>query len=358
MPLLSLCMIVKDEEAVLHRCLSSVQGIADEIIVVDTGSADSTKEIAEEFTDLIYDFPWCDDFAAARNFSFSKATGDFCMWLDADDFLLPEDAEKLRSLKGRLSSAVDVVMLPYCSPGKSGDAPDFWYYRERIVKNSPAYRWSGRVHEAIVPVGNILYEDVTVCHDKRKPPDSHRNLRILESMRKSGLSPRHLFYYGKELWEHGQYAKAASALEEFLQTDGWLENKLSACVVLSACYAALQMRDKAYRALLHGFTLDVPRAELCCALGNLFLEDSRFPVAAYWFEAALSCPFQPEKGGFVQTDCYGFLPHIQLCVCYDKMGDYARAEAHNEKAGEYRPDAEAYHINRAYFSRLRHSSNL
>ena len=88
---ISLCMIVKDEEDVLARCLESAADTADEIIIVDTGSADATKEIARRYTDKVYDFAWTDDFSAARNFSFSKAEMEYCMWLDADDILLEAD---------------------------------------------------------------------------------------------------------------------------------------------------------------------------------------------------------------------------------------------------------------------------
>ena len=77
----SLCMIVKNEEDVLERCLKSVAGLVDEIIIVDTGSTDRTREIATHFTNQIFDFPWQDDFSAARNEAFSHASMDYCMWL-------------------------------------------------------------------------------------------------------------------------------------------------------------------------------------------------------------------------------------------------------------------------------------
>ena len=98
----SLCMIVKNEEDVLARCLESVSGLVDEIVIVDTGSADRTREIAEQFTSRVYDFAWIDDFAAARNYAFSLAEKDYCMWLDADDVLLEADRAALETLKETL----------------------------------------------------------------------------------------------------------------------------------------------------------------------------------------------------------------------------------------------------------------
>ncbi|MDE5995713.1 MAG: glycosyltransferase family 2 protein, partial [Eubacterium sp.] len=91
MATISLCMIVKNEEKVLARCLESIKNAVDEIIIADTGSTDNTKEIAKKYTDKIYDFEWVDDFSKARNFSFSKASKDYIMWLDADDIISKEN---------------------------------------------------------------------------------------------------------------------------------------------------------------------------------------------------------------------------------------------------------------------------
>ena len=114
----SLCMIVKDEEKVLARCLESVAGFTDEIIIVDTGSTDRTKEIAARFTEHVFSFPWQEDFAAARNFAFSKGKGDYLFWLDADDVIPEEEMEKLQALKKRLdrvSIVLCVGLLPQFS---------------------------------------------------------------------------------------------------------------------------------------------------------------------------------------------------------------------------------------------------
>ena len=126
----SLCMIVRDEEDVLRRCLASAAEAVDEIIIVDTGSADRTKEIAAEFTDKIYDFVWRDDFAAARNFDLTKGSGAYLMWLDADDVLPAPDAEKLLAFKAELDSCpCDVIMMPYDTAFDENGVPVFSYYR-------------------------------------------------------------------------------------------------------------------------------------------------------------------------------------------------------------------------------------
>ena len=91
---ISLCMIVKNEEDVLARALDSVKELADEIIIVDTGSEDRTKDIARRYTQKVFDFEWEDDFAAARNFACRKVSMDYWMWLDADDIVTENELKK------------------------------------------------------------------------------------------------------------------------------------------------------------------------------------------------------------------------------------------------------------------------
>ena len=235
----SLCMIVKNEEDVLARCLESAKPVADEIIIVDTGSTDRTREIAREFTDKVYDFPWIDDFAAARNFSFSKATMEYCMWLDADDVLLPADRDAFLALKETLSPQTDVVMMKYHTGFDSAGKPTFSYYRERLLRNHAGYRWEGAVHEVISPTGTLLYSDIAVTHQKTRPSDPDRNLRIFEKLVKNGvpLDPRQQFYFARELFYHGRYEEAAARLTRFLDDgQGWVENQIEGCRQLSLCY--------------------------------------------------------------------------------------------------------------------------
>ena len=142
---LSVCLIARDEEAVIGRCLQSVQGVADEIVVVDTGSRDRTVEIAQQYGAQIGHFSWCDDFAAARNASLDLATGDWILWLDADDYLLPADQQKLGQLKGAdTNQAFNFTLV------NEGD--DRSSFRQvKMFPNHPQLRFERPVHETVVP---------------------------------------------------------------------------------------------------------------------------------------------------------------------------------------------------------------
>ncbi len=166
MPTVSLCMIVKNEEMHLARCLESVAELVDEIIIVDTGSTDRTVELAFRYTSKVYSHPWKDDFSDARNYSFSKASMDYCMWMDADDILEESDKDKFVQLKRSLSSDIDIVMMRYHTSFDEAGKPSFSYFRERWIRNCAEYRWVGEVHEVIPPKGKMIYSDVAICHKK------------------------------------------------------------------------------------------------------------------------------------------------------------------------------------------------
>ena len=345
-------MIVKNEEDVLARCLESAAGVVDEIIVVDTGSTDRTREVAARFTRQIYSFPWRDDFAAARNESFSHASMDYCMWLDADDVLLEADQAALLALKETLDPAVSVVMAPYHTGFDEGGRVTFSYYRERLIKNRAGMRWDGAVHEAVTPLGKVLYADFAVTHRKTRPSDPDRNLRIYQAQLDAGkkLEPRHQFYYGRELYYHRRWSEALAVFEKFLADgQGWVENCIDACGLCAECREQLDQPQEALAALLRTFAYDRPRAEICCEVGRWFFRRARYGQATYWYTLALTCPRDDRRGGFVSPDCYGYLPCIQLCVCHSYLGDRKRAEMFNELAAACKPDSPAVLQNREWF---------
>ena len=175
---LSLCIIVKNEEKVLPRILKPMKEIVDKILICDTGSTDRTKKIIREFTAEVYDFPWKNDFSAARNFISEKVSTDYWMWLDADDMITQENLYRLKQLKETLSPNTDMVMMDYVTDFDEWNHAAFSCYRERILKTSRNFRWRGRVHESIIPTGNILYSPIQIEHRKIKPCSSFRNLHI------------------------------------------------------------------------------------------------------------------------------------------------------------------------------------
>ena len=352
----SLCMIVKNEEDVLARCLDSVSALVDEVIIADTGSSDRTKEIAAQDTDKLYDFPWDDDFAAARNYAFSLGTMEYCMWLDADDVLLENDQSLFQTLKETLDPETTVVMAKYNTGFDRQGNTTLSYYRERLIKNHMGLRWKGVVHEVIEPAGKILYAGFAVTHRKTRPSDPDRNLRIFEKELGRGreLDPRQQFYYGRELYYHHRYEEALRIFEAFLsQGKGWLENNIDACCHCAYCYEALGHSEDALRALFRSFSYDRPRAEVCCELGRHFMKRGREDLAVFWYSLALGCPRDDQRGGFVSPDCYGYIPCIQLCVCYSRMGRQEKAERLNELAACFKPDAPAVQQNRIYFQKIR-----
>jgi glycosyltransferase involved in cell wall biosynthesis len=352
---LSVCMIVKNEEDVLGRCLDCVKYFADEIIIVDTGSNDRTKEIAAQYTDKIYDFEWIYDFAAARNFSFSKATKDYVMWLDADDVIDKKNRRALKELKRTLNPEVDMVMMKYDVAFDEHNNPTFSYYRERIFKRSMEYRWVSEIHEVIEARGKVIHSPIAVYHKKIHPTEAGRNLRIFQNMILNGkqLDPRQQFYYARELYYNDLFNEAINEFNHFLQEGkGWVENNISACQDLAKCYYKTEQDTAAIEALFRSFLYDEPRAEICCEIGKHFFERNTYTTAIFWYKLASERPMHEENGGFVTKDSYGITPFLQICVCYDRLGNYEKAAEYNEMAGKINPDSRAYLYNKKYFDEL------
>lgn len=348
---ISVCLIIKDEEEVLERCLKSIESFADEIIIVDTGSIDNSKSIALQFSEKVYDFEWCDDFSKARNYAFSKANKPYIMWLDADDYINSGEIEKILNLKENMDGKTDIYMCYYDRVFDKDKKPIFSFYRERIIRNHSSFVWTGKIHEVIVPKGMIEYTDIHICHGKVKTDDKDRNIRIYEKMlEKEVLNPRDQYYYARELYDHKRYKECIDQLHIFLSGEkGWLEDNIQALQLLSNCYLEVDQPKKAIRSLFYSFIYDKPRAEICCSIGKYFLELERYEQAIYWYYAASRCIREDGKQGFIQPDAYDFTPYIQLCVCYDRIGQHEKAQMYNDMAGSIKPQHPSYLHNKEYF---------
>jgi tetratricopeptide (TPR) repeat protein len=185
----SLCLIAKNEEHRLPKCLGSVADLVHETIVVDTGSTDRTKWTAAQYSAKIFDFPWCDDFSAARNESIRHATGEWIFWLDCDHWVDDENRERLRRLFAGLADENVAYLMKWRSPSNEGGREATLLDAAQLFRNDPRIRWEYRIHEQIRPAilraaGVTRWTDVVINHSGyqnvlEKHQKLERNLRLL-----------------------------------------------------------------------------------------------------------------------------------------------------------------------------------
>jgi GT2 family glycosyltransferase len=205
---ISLTMIVRDEQENLPACLESARGLFDEVIVVDTGSADRTKEVARSLGARVFDFAWCDDFAAARNAALGHATGDYAFWLDADDRVDPPQRDRLRALFDGLGGGggAAYVLRCLCEADRDGRGETVVDHI-RLFPLRDDVRWSYRVHEQILPAlrrakVEVRRADAVIRHVGYRDPvlrsrKLDRDVRLLEAeLRERPGDPFVLFNLG------------------------------------------------------------------------------------------------------------------------------------------------------------------
>ena len=326
---ISVCIIALNEERVIKRVLNCVKKFADEIIFVDTGSCDKTVRIAKEFTDKIYFFKWIDDFSKARNYAFSKSTGDYLFWIDADDFISDDNIEKILKIK-KSTDLKDTYMFKYsCGFDKDGK-PSLTFYRERLLKNCSKAKFVGFVHEVVAPFGNIEYSDVEIEHRKEICSNSKRNLNLYKKhLPISNFTAREIYYFAKEYFYLGYYKTSVKLLKKFLNcTDKFAPDEKDALLTLSYCYKILGENnyvDFLFTAL-KTVGLD---CEILCKIGDYFLEKNDFLNAEKYFKCALSLS-KNDCIGFCNTEYYHLYPLLQLIYLNFKVGNYSRSLYYHE----------------------------
>ncbi|NQX70105.1 glycosyltransferase [Paenibacillus alba] len=263
MPFLSLCMIVKDEAKHLDKCLQSVSNCVDEIIIVDTGSTDSTKEIATRYTPYVIDFAWKQDFAAARNASILHAKGKWILYLDADEFINPEFATDLLRFLEKLPSDVPTgVIVPiYNYVGESNSGKISESKAMRIFSNNRQIYFVRPIHEQLLCTDGVLQEvefsfpiyhtgylqEVIEAKDK-----SSRNMAIFDLMSRQGnLSCYDWFTLGNEYTVQGLYQKALECYEQAHQPSEMQKSWLPLCIGnMINCCINLEKYLEAYQHVL------------------------------------------------------------------------------------------------------------
>lgn len=324
-------MIVKNEEKVLARCLDSLNGLMDEIIIVDTGSTDKTKEIAAKYTDKIYDFEWIDDFSAARNFAFSKATKDYIYSADADEVLSEENYQRFKVLKENLLPEIEIVQMKYGNQLHFGTVYNFdEEYRPKLFKRKRDFIWEEAIHET-VRLAPIVYDsDIVITH---MPHASHAK-RDLQNFRKQisqgkCLSPRLQEMYARELYLAGDEEELLLAEEYFKQSAAAPErneDEVKQACCLAAKAAGVRKDTVSFFKYASKVLAQEGCSEICCELGHFYEEIDDLEEAIIWYYNAAygTTPLLSLKAANEE-------PLEGLVRCYEQLGM-------PEQAAEYRTE--------------------
>jgi GT2 family glycosyltransferase/Flp pilus assembly protein TadD len=346
--LVSLCLIVKNEEENLPACLSSAAGLFGEIIVVDTGSTDRTKEIALAHGARVFDFPWVDSFAAARNACLEHATGDWIFWVDADDRLDADNRDRLRLLLSSLSDENAAYVLKcLCVPRDPGDSGTLVDH-VRLFRRRADLRWEHRVHEQILGAlrrsgAAVRYADVVVRHvgyvdpalRKRK---LERDLRLLElEHTELGDHPFTLFNLGSVYQELGRHAEAVALLRRSLERSHPQDSIVRKLYSLLAhCHKGLGRPAEALSACEAGLGVHPEDSELLFVRSSLLMEQGDLAGAEGGFRHLLRTAAGKYLGS-VADGLRGHKARTNLAVVLSRQGRAAEAEEQWRRALRERP---------------------
>lgn len=322
-PTLSLCMIVKDEEAHLSDCLKSVEDVVDEIIVVDIGSTDKTVEIAKQFDAEVHTIQCEDDFAAARNESLKYASGDWILQLDADERLDPESKKELRKwLENKSKMCATVLIDSPKEKNKKGVSRAY-----RLFRNVPGVRYTGRTHERISPSiasmnGEEGFSNIKVLHlgyDKDEDEVSEKSERGYQLLNKQIVEdPENAYWhytFAQNLILKKDYDEALVALNRALKLGG-LPNDIR-CAIYNNL-AEVQMRI------------------------------GRYPEAVQSAEKALSIKRNQTTSHLLLYEIYGYLDQtLKQTSCLEAVRNIIekRKQSYNDISLEAYVDESALYLN-------------
>ncbi|MCL4423913.1 MAG: glycosyltransferase [Firmicutes bacterium] len=336
-PLLSLCMIVKDEEENLPRCLASVQGVVDEIIVVDTGSSDRTVEIARSYGARVFYHPWSGNFSEARNVSLEKARGRWILFLDADEELVKEDGPKLRALlEGTDKDGFLLRETNYI--GEKAGLEAVLHPAFRLFRNHPKHRFRGAVHEQILSAvqekgGQVGSAPIRLNHygylsqptiDKNK---IQRNLEIiLRTVEKNPKDSFMRFNLGVEYMRLSDWERALENFKASFMSLRGLDVGYASVLVrnIVLCLHQLRRHEEALQVIDEADPAYPDFTDLEYLRGLILFDMGRYSEAVAAFRRCL------EKGESAETHISqqgvgSFKAGYSLGLAYQQLGDKTNA---------------------------------
>lgn len=331
---ISVCMIVKNEERVLARCLDSLKGLYEELIIVDTGSTDKTKEIASKYTDKIYDFTWVNDFSAARNYAFSLATMEYIYSADADEVLDEANRILFKQLKDNLLPEIEIVQMKYGNQLKFGTVYNFdEEYRPKLFKRLRSFVWIEPIHEQMRLDPVVFDSDIVITH---MPENDHsgRDFSVFEKTlaRDGDLSDRLWEMYARELYLAGtdeDFVKAAPSFEKKAKSEVSEEMHMILCLILT--HAAVVNND-VHQFFKYAVKLVAGEgcSEICMEMGNHYEKLGDLDEAIIWYYNAAfeTTPILKATAG--NTD-----PLRHLAQIYEHLGNEEFAQLYRNELNKY-----------------------
>lgn len=308
----SLAMIAGNEAQNLRELLPTISHLFDQIVVLANGD-DETAVAAAELGAEVHRYEWCDNFADARNTAFMYATGDWIMWLDADDRISSDDIQGLERLFAVLPRIQKTaIMMGYRIWEHQPEQFKSTLQRCRMIHKSHPHRWYGIIHEGILnDESQRFYTDIFINH----PPDNRRNLqRNLKIHKKAwedgGRDPRQVFYYGQDLLMSGDCEGALEVLKHAnLNTYPGVE-KYWIPLYIGEAYKGMGLRFQAFQQFLMAISVCPERAEAYVECGRLFLEEGQKRKALPFFSAAMFLDKPPDLSNIREIDYSGIAIHL------------------------------------------------
>lgn len=341
---ISLCMIVKNEEYNLKGTLKSVSAFVDEIIIVDTGSTDRTKDIARSFTEKVYDFKWINDFSAARNFSLEKAENDWVLILDGDETIIEFDRNSLDKFIG--SSQVNTIgRIKRVNNFNDGDEEKVYIERVNRFFNKTYYHYSGKIHEQVTPIyrnnkfGNMIPIDIIADHIGyteqiiNKTNKIDRNISLLKEMLKDDPEDIYLYYQlGKSYYMGKDFNKAYDSFEIAINK---IENNYNLEYVqdLIESYGYTLLKLQKYEEAMNILKYRkyyVNSPDFLFLNGLILMNNGLFEQSAESFLNCLEC----KEGKILGINSY--LPLYNVGVIFECVGFKNEAMEYYLKCGEYK----------------------
>ena len=345
---ISVCIIAKNEEAHIERLLSSLSSCPFEIVLVDTGSSDRTKEIAAKYTDCIYDFPWIDDFAAARNFSLSKASNDWILMMDSDEWVKSIDLEELDYFRKHLSHAVGSVTRENLTgdpgrPSLSTDQTERFFSRKR-------FQYTGIIHEQLTPKFEKSFEafllNTTIGHDgylmtgQERIAKSLRNITLLKKqLEQKPDDPYTLYQMGKGYEMIRDAANACLCFEKAHRQELDSELAYVQALILSYGEALLETGQFKKALSLDNYANSLSgSADYLYLMGMICLKNEQYEQALDQFEKAVALPNALKEGR------NSYLCYYEIGRILSMISEWGMARNYFLKCGDYPPALHALRI--------------